>query len=291
MKVAVIGSAGQLGTDVCQAFSSAGCHVIPLSHAGIEITDPDRVKKTLRYHGPETVVNCAAYVQVDQAEDDVETAFRVNAFGALNVARVCAELKVACIHISTDYVFDGEKIEPYTEEDTPRPINVYGASKLAGEYLVRQACPNWMVVRVASLFGRTAARGKGGNFIETILAKARAGERLTVVSDTRISPTYTRDAAAAIVRLANKPTPSIVHLTNSVEGICSWYVLAKKATELCRLDVTIEPVSADSYPRRAARPRNSALNGRRAGKLLGGYPLPDWEDALNRYLDEKGYLG
>ena len=289
VKVAVIGSAGQLGTDLCQAFSNAGHRVIPLSHANIEVTDQDSVKKSLWGHRPECVVNCAAYVQVDQAEDDVETAFRVNAFGALKVARVCAELEALCIYVSTDYVFDGEKVEPYTEEDIPRPLNVYGASKLAGEYLVQQACPNWMIVRVASLFGRTWARGKGGNFIETILAKARTGERLTVVSDTRISPTYTRDAAGAIVSLANDPAPSIVHVTNSVAGICSWYVLAKKAADLCRLDATIEPISADTYPMRAARPRNSALNGRRAAKLLG-HPLPDWEDALNRYLNEKGYL-
>jgi len=289
VKIAVIGSAGQLGADVSRAFSDAEHLVIPLSHDSIEVTDQDSVRETLRYHRPETVVNCAAYVRVDQAEEDSETAFRVNALGALYVARVCAEINAFCIYISTDYVFDGEKAGPYTEDDTPRPINVYGASKLAGEYLVRQACPRSVIVRVASLFGKTGANGKGGNFIETILSKAKAGERLRVVNDACISPTYTCDAAAAIVRLLEQVSPSFVHVTNSTSGVCTWYLLAKKAIELCCLNVSIEPVSSDAYSRRAARPRNSALDSRRAAKLIG-HPLPDWEDALKRYLKEKGYL-
>ena len=288
VKVAVIGSAGQLGADVSRAFGDAGHDVIPLSHSGIEVTDPDSVQKTLWHHRPEFVVNCAAYVRVDEAEDDVEAAFRVNAFGALNVARVCADLGALCIYISTDYVFDGEKAEPYTEEDTPGPMSVYGASKLAGEYLVRQACPKWMIVHVASLFGRTGARGMGGNFIETIVAQARAGAHLKVVNDTRISPTYSRDAAAAIVGLANQATPGVVHVTSS--GSCTWYELAQKAIELCRLETSIEPVSSDAYLRRTARPRKSALNNGRAAKVLGA-PLPHWEDALHRYFQEKGHLG
>lgn len=290
MKTAVIGSAGQLGTDLCRAFSDAAHHVIPLSHDSVEVTDQYSVRKALWHYRPDIVVNCAAYVQVDRAEDDVETVFRVNAIGALNVARACAELGALCIYISTDYVFDGEKGGPYTEDDTPRPINVYGTSKLAGEYLVRKACPTSVIVRVASLFGKSGARGKGSSFIETILAKARAGECLKVVSDIHISPTYSRDAAVAIVKLAKQDSPSVVHVANSTAGGCTWYLLARRATELCRLDATIEPVSADTYPSRAARPRNSALNGRRVAELLG-HPLPDWEDALKRYLEEKGHLG
>lgn len=287
MKVAVVGSAGQLGTEVVQAFSAAGHDVSPLTHAEIEVTDRENVRKALLRNRPDTVVNCAAYVRVDEAEDDAECAVRVNALGALNVARICRELDALCIYVSTDYVFDGEKAEPYTEEDLPCPINVYGTSKLAGEHLVRQACPRWTIVRVASLFGSSGARAKGGNFIESILAQARTRSSLRVVNDTRISPTYALDAAAAIVRLAQKATSGIIHVTNS--GFCTWYGLAKKVTELCRLEVSIEPVSSDAFPRRAARPRNSALSSTRAEEIVGA-PLPAWEDALERYLRCKGYV-
>jgi dTDP-4-dehydrorhamnose reductase len=201
---------------------------------------------------------------------------------------MCAELDALCIYVSTDYVFDGEKTQPYTEEDPPRPINVYGTSKLAGEYLVRQTCPRWTIVRVASLFGNSGARAKGGNFIDSILAQAKSGSRLRVVNDTRISPTYALDAALAIVHLAQQATSGIVHVTNS--GFCTWYELAKKVTELCRFEVSIEPVSSDAFPRRAARPRNSALNNTWAEKVIGA-PVPAWEDALDRYLRCKGHIG
>ena len=204
------------------------------------------------------------------------------------MARVCEELGALCIYLSTDYVFDGEKTEPYTETDPPRPINVYGASKLAGEHLVRQACLRWTIVRVACLFGSSGARAKGGNFIDSILAQAKSGSLLRVVNDIRISPTYARDAAAAIVQLAQQSTSGIIHVTNT--GFCTWYGLAKKVTELCCLNAFVEPVSSDAFPRRASRPRNSALNNMRAKNLLGA-PLPAWEDALERYLRNKGHIG
>ena len=288
MKVTVIGSAGQLGAEVCQAFSTAGHDVLALTHAEIEVTAPESVRKALSSDRPEIVVNCAAYVRVDEADEDPESAFRVNALGALNVARICRELDARCIYVSTDYVFNGEKPEPYTEEDTPQPINVYGTSKLAGEHLVRQACSRWTIVRVAGLFGKSGARAKGGNFIETILAQARKGAPLRVISDTRVSPTYAVDAAIAIVHLAQQATSGIVHVTNS--GFCTWYRLAKKVTELCRLEISIEPISSDAFPRRAARPRNSALDNTQVTKVLG-MSLPPWEDSVRRYLDCQGYLG
>ncbi|MFQ5814428.1 MAG: dTDP-4-dehydrorhamnose reductase [Anaerolineae bacterium] len=287
MKVAVIGSMGQLGTDLVRSFSEAGQEVIPLPHAEMEVTDQDSVRKILLHHRPQAVVNCAAYVRVDQAEGEPEAAFRVNALGALYVARACAELNALCLYISTDYVFEGDKDEPYNEEDTPRPINVYGASKLAGEHLVRLACPQSLIVRVGCLFGKAGASGKGGNFIETILARTRASERLKIVSDIRISPTYTSDAAPVLVKLTVMRTTGIVHVTNS--GSCTWYALAKRAVELSSLNIPIEPVSSSSYPRPASRPRNSALDGTRAAKLVGDTFRP-WEEALESYLKEKGYL-
>ena len=287
MKVAVIGSAGQLGSEVCHAFATAGHDVSALSHTEIRVEDPNSVREALCAEPPEAVVNCAAYVQVDESEDHAELAFRVNAVGALNVARVCNELGARCVYVSTDYVFDGDRAEPYTEEDTPRPINVYGASKLAGEYLVRQGCPNWLIIRVASLFGKAGARAKGGNFIESVLAQTKKGASLRVVNDTRLSPTYAADAAAAIVPLAQAATARIVHVTNS--GVCTWYELAKKVMEVCRLDVAIEPVPSDAFRRRAARPRNSALSNSLAAEIVGR-ALPAWEDAVRRYLECRGHI-
>jgi dTDP-4-dehydrorhamnose reductase len=167
----------------------------------------------------------------------------------------------------------------------PRPINVYGASKLAGENLVRLACPDSLIVRVASLFGKAGASGKGGNFIETILAKARAGGDLSV--DICVSATYTGDAAPVIVRLTETGTLGLVHVTNT--GSLTWYDLAKRAVELTNLNAPIKPVSSSSYPRLANRPRNSALDGTRLERLLGRGLLP-WDQALEGYLKEKGYL-
>lgn len=288
MRVAVIGSAGQLGTDLVHALSEAGHEPVALAHTDLEVTESGKVGEVIRDLRPDVVVNCAAYVRVDKAEDEPDLAFLVNALGALYVARACADSGAACVHVSTDYVFDGCKSSPYAEDDPPRPINVYGASKLAGEYLVRQACSESLIVRVASLFGRAGASGKGGNFIETILAKARAGEQLRVVNDVRMSPTYTRDAALAIVRLIEQEARGIVHLTNA--GVCTWYDLAKTALDLLHVSADIEPITSDAYPTRAARPANSALAGTRVASILGA-PLPAWKDALLRYLLEKGHLG
>lgn len=188
----------------------------------------------------EVVVNCAAFVRVDDCEERTEEAFRTNALGALYVARACAELDSLCVYIRTDYVFDGEKGGPYTEDDTPHPINVYGSSKLAAEHLVQQGCPKWMIIRVASLFGKAGARGKGGNFVEAILAKARLGEALPVVRDVSMSPTYTYDAARALERLIRQGSTGLFHLSDG--GACSWYELAKRAVKLAGLENRLMPL-------------------------------------------------
>ncbi|MFQ5874343.1 MAG: dTDP-4-dehydrorhamnose reductase, partial [Dehalococcoidia bacterium] len=235
----------------------------------------------------EVVVNCAAYVRVDQAEEEPEIAIRVNSVGALYVARACAEINALCVYISTDYVFDGEKREPYTEDDIPRPINVYGASKLAGEYLVRQARPESLIVRVASLFGKAGASGKGGNFIETLLAKARAGERLRVVNDIRISPTYTYDGARALVQLLRQGATGLFHLTNI--GSCTWYEFARKILELVSPGTDLEAVSSLEYPSKARRPKDSSLRSVRLAGFLEDALRP-WEEALNSYLVETGHI-
>jgi len=257
MRVAVIGSTGQLGSDLVMVLQSEHYEVVPLGHPDIECAEPDSVRRALTAVHPDVVVNCASFVRVDECEDRPQEAFRVNALGALNVAKVCAELDALCVYVSTDYVFDGEKGEAYTEEDPPCPINVYGTAKLAGEHLVRHGCARWLIVRMASLFGRAGARGKGGNFVETMLKKARSGGPLRVVNDIRMSPTYTGHAARALERLLRKEATGLFHLTN--EGTCTWFEFAREILHLAGLSSLVHPVSSHDYPSIARRPRNSSL--------------------------------
>ncbi len=289
MKVVVIGSRGQLGTESVQAFEEGGHEVVPLSHAEVDVTDQASVREAMAGTGADAVVNCAAYVHVDRAEEEPQTAFAVNAFGARQVARMCADLGAVCIHISTDFVFRGDKPEPYVEADSPRPINIYGASKLAGEHLVQQTCPESLIVRVAGLFGKAGASGRNGNFVEAVLRKARAGEDLQVVDDIRISPTYARDAAWVIRWLAEQESRGIIHVSNIGSVPCTWYALAKKTVDLCGVDASIEEMASENYPHKAKRPPNSALNNALAVQVTGS-PIPNWEDALERYLRERGHI-
>ena len=282
-RIAVIGSTGQLGTDLVEVLRLDGKgETLPLSHADCDCTNANQVGEILSKFHPEVVINCAAYVRVDDCEDQAREAFAVNAIGALNVARACAAVDALCVYISSDYVFDGSKGSPYVESDPTRPINVYGASKVAGEHLVQQAAPHSLIVRTSSLFGKTGARGKGGNFVETILANMKAGEPLRIVNDVQMSPTYTREAAVALVSLIEADAEGIVHVTNG--GACTWYELAQRILDSLGLRVSIVPVSSQEYPTRARRPLNSALQSERF--LV---KLCSWQDALEAYLIEKGH--
>jgi dTDP-4-dehydrorhamnose reductase len=254
--------------------------IIALQHEDADCTDLPAVRNVILKSRPDIVINCAAYVRVDDCEDCPEDAFRINALGAFHVARASAELGASCVYISTDYVFDGRKDGPYLEFDAPNPINVYGTSKLAGEYLVRQASARHLIVRVASLFGNTGARGKGGNFVEAVLKKANSGEPLKVINDIRVSPTYTRDAAIGLAVLLQTGAEGIVHLTNQDD--CSWYEFAKEALRLAGHQVNLFAISREEYRSRAQRPANSAL--------LASRPivkLRPWREALKEYLTHR----
>jgi dTDP-4-dehydrorhamnose reductase len=287
-RVAVIGSRGQLGSDLVEALQNCeGFEVVPLTREQADCTNADAVRRTLLQTRPRIVVNCAAFVRVDDCEDHAKEAFEINAIGALHVARTCAEIDAMCVYISTDYVFDGTKANPYLESDPTCPINVYGASKLTGEHLVRQAAPRWLVVRMASLFGKTGARGKGGNFVETVIAKAKACEHLRVVNDGRISPTYSYDAAHALVQVLQSKATGLLHLTN--HGSCTWYEFAAAVLATMGLSAEIEPVNSINYPTKAARPKNSSLASERLDGILS-LPLRSWRSALTAYLGEKAYI-
>ena len=280
MRVAVVGATGQLGSALVWALERAQVQAVGLGHDQVEVTSPGSVTAVLEEVRPDVVVNTAAFHRVDECEHEPGRAFDVNTLGALHVARACRAVGARCVYVSTDYVFDGGKPEPYTEEDAPDPINVYGTSKLAGEHLVRQTCPDSLVVRVASLFGGRGARGKGTNFVLTVLERARRGERLRVVNDIQMSPTYTADAAEAIVQLVERGAFGVFHVVN--EGRCTWYEFARKIVELSGLGTPVEPVSRDAFPTSARRPRNSALATERLAR--SGIRLRPWTDALSDYL-------
>ena len=296
-RLLVLGATGQLGQDLIRAAAAAGVEHVGMSHEEVEVTKPESVAAALERVRPSVVINSAAFHQVDRCEDDPQQAYAVNTVGALLVARAAAQAGARSVYVSTDYVFPGDKPPTtdgqltartaWVEDDPPRPLNVYGASKVSGEQAVRLSDPRHLIVRVSSLFGVAGARGKGGNFIETILKKAKAGGPLRVVNDQWMTPTYTADAAHAIVRLALKGATDTVHVTNA--GGCTWHAFAAEAVRLTGLGVPVDAVPASAYPSKVRRPPNSALQTDRLTGLLGG-PLRGWREALGAYLREKGHL-
>jgi dTDP-4-dehydrorhamnose reductase len=279
VKVAIIGSTGQLGGDIVDIF---GEEALPLSHNEIEVKDIKSCRRVLR--DVDAVINCAAYVRVDDSEDNPEEAFMVNALGARNVALVCNEKQLINVYISTDFVFDGVKKEPYCENDTPNPINIYGMSKYVGEILTRNYCTRSYIIRTASLYGGKGARGKSGNFVVWMMEKANNNEIIKVVADIVMSPTYTRDAAKMIKDIIEKRLSyNIYHVVN--RGYCSWFEFAKEIFQFLDINAKLLPIKSDELDRAARRPKFSALENAKLNSF--GLKMRNWEDALKDYLNEK----
>ncbi|ASJ05729.1 dTDP-4-dehydrorhamnose reductase [Thermococcus barossii] len=287
MRVAIIGANGQLGTDLVKVFGEdPSFGVIPLTHKDLDVTVPETLK-VLKELKPDVIINTAAYVRVDDAELYPEKAFAVNAIGALNVARVASEIDAINVYISTDYVFDGEKGEPYTEEDAPNPVNVYGASKYAGEIFTRNYSKKHYIVRIASLYGKAGASGKSGNFVNWVIEKVKQGEELKIVNDQFMNPTYAVDVARVLREfLKIQPEWGIYHVVNT--GYCSWYEFAKTIFTMLEWEVLIKPIKSSELGRIAKRPKFSALENRKITEL--GLRMPSWKKALKEYLIEKGYM-
>jgi len=283
-KVAIIGSAGQLGTDLASVFSlNKGIELYLLDHSSLECADKLSVEKALFDINPEVVINCAAFVRVDDCEEETEKAYSVNARGAGYIAQACTDIGATVVYISTDYVFDGWKSAPYTEEDSPNPLNVYGRSKLKGERLVRDFCPKHFIVRSSGLYGlrQGGKRGSARNFVETILKLAGGGGPVRVVDDQTLTPTFTLDLARAVAELVHTDRYGTYHITNS--GECSWFEFGKAVFEISGLDPNYGPVSSSEYGARALRPTYSALDNSKIHQL-GILPLRGLHDALSEYL-------
>ena len=284
MKIAVIGSTGQLGTDLIKTLEN-GHDVIGLAHKDIEITDHESCL-ILKEHRPDIIINTAAFHKTDRCEEEPLKTFSVNTIGARNVTMISKEMGATAVFISTDYVFDGSKNKPYTEDDTPAPINTYGISKLAGEYYTRQN-PKHYIARIASVFGAAGASGKGGNFVETMITKAKKDEPITVVDDMWMSPTYTKDAASILKKIIELQLPyGTYHATNS--GYCSWYQFAEGIFQITGLNPVLTPIKTEQLNVKAERPRFSALRNTQLSQY--NIETREWKEALYAYLVEKGHI-
>jgi dTDP-4-dehydrorhamnose reductase len=283
MRYAVIGAAGQLGHDLCPRLPG---EVIPLGRDRADLTRPEQVRATLNELRPDIVVNCAAYNLVDKAEAEPATAFGVNAWGARDLAAVCRDLGALLVHFSTNYVFglDDARRIPWREDDAPGPVSTYGASKLAGEYLVRATCPRHLIVRTCGLYGVWGSGGKGTNFVEAMLRRAGQKEELRVVADQECTPSYTVDVATATVALLETGQTGLFHVTNT--GTCSWYQFARAVFELSGLKPNLNQTTRSEYGAAARRPAYSVLSTK-VYEALGLPPLRRWQDALAAYLAER----
>ena len=281
MRVLVTGAHGLLGAAIVREFGSVA-DVIATGHEELDVSNPHSVAETFGRANPDVVINCAAYNDVDRAEDHPADALEVNAFGALALARATAERNVALVHYSSDFVFDGEKNAPYTEDDEPNPRGAYAASKLLGDWFALEAPRSW-VLRVESLFGKPAAGGKRLGSLGAILEKIRSGDEVPVFTDRTVSPSYTADVARTTRELLERrPTPGLYHCVNS--GAATWAEVAREAARLLGLPLRMKPVTLEIAGLKARRPRYCALSNAKLAAI--GIEMPTWQDALKRYLHD-----
>jgi dTDP-4-dehydrorhamnose reductase len=278
-RIALLGSTGQLGTDLLKVLN--GFDVIPFGRADFDVLDFNRVRSVLTEKKPDIIVNTTAFHRVDDCETEIGTAFAANALAVLHLARVANDLQAVLVHFSTDYVFDGRAVEPYIELSPAFPLSIYGSSKLAGEFAVRSVAKRHFLIRTCGLYGKAGSRGKGGNFVETMLRKARAGERIQVVRDQVLTPTSTADLARQLVPLMASERYGLYHITN--EGSCSWYEFASAIFELAGVAADLSPTTSDLYKTPALRPKYSVLENA-ALKGAGLHRMLHWRDALKEYL-------
>lgn len=286
MRVAVIGASGQLGADIVLAFRDAGNDVMGLGHADIEISDAESVKSVLGAIAPQVVINTAAMHHVEQCEADPAKSFAINGIGTRNLAQVCEAGGTYFLHISTDYVFDGAKGQPYVETDAPRPLNVYGNTKLSGEHFALAACSRSAVLRVSGVYGTHPCRAKGGmNFVRLMLKLAAERPELRVVDDEILTPTFTVDIAQQVLRLAESGATGLFHGT--AQGACSWYEFASAIFEISGTTANLQKARPGEFPAKVSRPSYSVLDNAALRKAALDV-MPDWRDGLTRYLKAIG---
>ena len=283
MKVALIGVDGQLGTDINNYFKRQAVEVAGLvGLKDIDICNYNESRDILKKISPDIVINTAAFNNVDGCEDNAMPAFNVNVIGVRNLALICREIDVPLMHFSTDYVFDGKKCMPYIEDDCPRPLSMYGISKLAGEYVLRYILDKYYIVRLSGLYGRTGSVGKGStNFVEQVIRISETVKEMKVVNDQVLTPTSTTDAAEKIFELIQTGKFGIYHMTNT--GSCSWYEFACEIVKLMKLDMKIIPVTTEQFGAKAKRPHYSVLDNLHL-REIGLADMRCWKSSLKDYI-------
>lgn len=274
--ILVTGSTGQLGSDVVKELLKRGYSTLSPNRSELNLCSEDNIRNYILNSNCEAIVHCAAYTQVDKAEDEKDLCIKINATATKHIAKCAKILDIPMIYISTDYVFDGTKDGKYTENDETNPINIYGESKLAGEKYVQEILDKYYIVRTSWVFNIN-----GKNFIETMLRLSKANNQLSIVNDQIGSPTYTKDLSRLLVDMLETSKYGLYHATN--EGYCSWYEFANTIFKLANINIDIKAINSNEYASRAKRPLNSKLS---KDKLIefGFKPLPHWEDALKDYL-------
>lgn len=286
-KILITGANGQLGRELNQFFTGhadgieiLNTAVMPIEEKNIvamDITDVQQTRNVITDFMPDVIINCAAHTAVDICESDKENAYKINAIGPKNLSLVAKEISAILVQVSTDYVFDGNSMKPYTEESPTNPQSVYGETKLAGEKFVEEICDKYFIIRTAWLYG------DGKNFVKTMLRLAESQEEVRVVSDQYGTPTSAKELAKMIIYLINFDYYGIYHGT--CEGSGSWADFAREIFKQAKKNTKVIPITTKEYPTPAKRPAYSILENKRL-KELGGFTMKDWKDALTEYMEE-----
>lgn len=279
MKVLVTGVTGQLGYDVAKELERRHIEYKGVGSKDMDLTVPSEVEKVVTAYHPDAVIHCAAYTAVDKAEDEYGRAMDVNAKGTLALAKAAKKIGAKMLYISTDYVFDGIGSEPFAADATKGPLNVYGLTKLFGEQAVQLEMTKYFIVRISWVFGKN-----GNNFIKTMVRLGQTHEELTVVADQWGSPTYTADLAPLLCDMVETDKYGVYHATN--EGITNWAEFAAEIMKAAGLPCRIKPIPSSDYPTKATRPLNSRLDKSSLDRA-GFKRLPEWRDALKRYMGDE----
>lgn len=283
MRIVVIGANGQLGTDCCEVFSKVH-ETIPLTHADIEISDIDSVKRVMNSLKPDVVVCTAAAHNVPKCETEPETAFKINGTGSINLAKISAETGYKLVQFSTDYVFDGRKMKPYIETDAVFPQSVYAVTKYAGEQFVMNYCEKFFVIRVSGIYGKVPCRAKNNtNFIVNMVNAAKTKPEVRVVNDEVLTPTPTHEIAKNTLTLIETEEYNLYHMT--CEGEVSWCDFAKTIFEELNLTTPLHPASVSDFPSVVKRPFYSVLENHNL-KKIGLNQMPHWQESLVSFLRE-----
>ena len=285
MKFALIGADGQLGSEFSKIIEKNRC--FSLFYPDFDVTKNAVVENILTGLNPDVVINTASFNRVDECELFPKQAIKINTAALRTLSQVCLDIKATLVHFSTDYVFDGRTDKPYTEEDTPSPLNVYGQTKLDGELVVRNLLDKYYLIRTCGLYGEAGCWGKGYNFVDAMVRLSQRNQSIRVVNDQTVTPTSTAELAERVIELIQSEEFGLFHMTNA--GQCTWYEFAQTIFELMGKKGDLVPVDSKDYGASATRPSYSVLDNSKARKI-GLTPFSHWREALKDYMKIKRYL-